>query len=156
MKAAEMVLWTNTHQKVVEVHVGRSRHLKRTAAGWGDPIGASYSQWRDMNNGDRVQLMLETALDLCLQGYDLGQIVREMAKVDEFKDLGRRSFPMCRALTSALVGRCLEPNTMTFDELLVAYAPRPELVAPDHIQLEPRPSRFFDDSEFTSVEPATD
>jgi hypothetical protein len=28
---------------------------------------------------------------------------------------------MARALTSALVGKCLEPNTMTFEELLMHY-----------------------------------
>ena len=31
---------------------------------------------------------------------------------------------MCRALTSALVGQCLEFNTMNFEELLIHYAPR--------------------------------
>lgn len=31
---------------------------------------------------------------------------------------------MCRALTTALIGKSYENNTMTFEELLVAYAPR--------------------------------
>ena len=30
---------------------------------------------------------------------------------------------MCRALTATLVGKCLEPNTMGFEELLKHYAP---------------------------------
>jgi len=50
-------------------------------------------------------------------------ILVEFAKVREFKALGSESFPMCRALTAALVGKCLEPNTMTFEELLEQYAP---------------------------------
>lgn len=33
---------------------------------------------------------------------------------------------MCRALTCALVGRCLEPNTMSFEELLEADRPKRE------------------------------
>jgi hypothetical protein len=32
------------------------------------------------------------------------------------------SYPMCRALTAALVGRSLEFNTTSFEELLVHYA----------------------------------
>jgi hypothetical protein len=31
--------------------------------GWGDPIGAAYSQWQAMTNEQRVQLMLETVID---------------------------------------------------------------------------------------------
>ena len=38
------------------------------------------------------------------------------AEVSEFRALGRESYAMCRALTSALVGQCLEFNTMSFDE----------------------------------------
>jgi hypothetical protein len=41
--------------------------------------------------------------------------------VEEFRALGRNSFPMCRALAKALVGRSLEFNTMSFDELQIAY-----------------------------------
>jgi hypothetical protein len=37
---------------------------------------------------------------------------------------GDQSYPMCRALTSALVGQCLGFNTMNFEELLIHYAPR--------------------------------
>lgn len=95
--------------------------------GWSDPIGRSYLQWRKMTEAERAQLMLETALDLTLQGYDLKNIVREFAKVDCFFALGRVSCPMCRLLTSALLGKCLEPNTMSFDELMAAYPPK-ELV----------------------------
>ena len=31
---------------------------------------------------------------------------------------------MCRTLTTAIVGKCLEPNTVPFGELLVAYKPK--------------------------------
>jgi hypothetical protein len=41
----------------------------------------------------------------------------------QFRALGSQSCPMARALTSALLGRCLEPNTMSFEELLVYYTP---------------------------------
>ena len=43
----------------------------------------------------------------------------------EFRALGGKSYPMCRALTSALLGQCLEANTMSFDELMVEYKPVP-------------------------------
>jgi hypothetical protein len=53
----------------------------------------------------------------------LGQqrVLTAFAEVREFRKLGGRSYPMCRALTKALLGRCLEPNTMSFEELLVHY-----------------------------------
>jgi hypothetical protein len=53
----------------------------------------------------------------------LKTVLRAFANVAEFRALGSESYPMCRALTSALVGRCLEPNTMSFEELLAAHRP---------------------------------
>jgi hypothetical protein len=76
-----------------------------------------------MDDDQRARLMTETAVDLAMQGYDLGAVLREFAKVDCFRTLGGASFPMCRALTTAMLGRSYEPNTMSFEELLVAYAP---------------------------------
>lgn len=67
--------------------------------------------------------MLETVIDLAMQGFDLGTVLRAFAGVEEFRALGSESYPMCRALTSALVGKCLEPNTMSFEELLEHYRP---------------------------------
>jgi hypothetical protein len=51
-----------------------------------------------------------------MQGFDLGQMLRAFAGV-----LGEQSYPMCRAITKAFTGHSLEPNTMDFEELLVAY-----------------------------------
>ena len=85
---------------------------------WGDPIGAHYSQWSEMNDAQRVQLMLETAIDLAMNGFAMADVLRAFAQVREFHALGRDSYPMCRALTRALVGKRLEFNTMSFDELL--------------------------------------
>jgi hypothetical protein len=90
---------------------------------WGDPIGAAYSDWTKSTTAERMRLMTETAIELAMQGYDLKSILIEFAKVTEFRALGSASYPMCRALTSALVGKCLEPNTMSFEELLEAYGP---------------------------------
>jgi len=121
-KAKDAVVWTNhsTH----EVHVaakGAQRPPDTRGGAWGDPIGASYLQWLEMNDIQRVRLMLETAIDLAMQGFDLSAVLREFSEVEEFKALGSKSYPMCRALTKALVGRSLEPNDMTFEELLEAY-----------------------------------
>jgi hypothetical protein len=90
---------------------------------WVDPIGAAYSEWHEITNPQRVQLMLETAIDLAMQGIPLKAVLTAFAQVKEFRALAGESYPMCRAITSALVGRSLEPNTMSFEELLIAYAP---------------------------------
>jgi hypothetical protein len=76
-----------------------------------------------MNDHQRVTLMLETAIDLAMNGFDLGYVLREFAKVRQFRALGDKSYPMCRALTKALIGRSYEFNTMSFEKLLKTYAP---------------------------------
>jgi len=50
-------------------------------------------------------------------------IIAAFAEVREFRALGNQSYPMCRALTTALLGRSLEPNTMSFEGLLIHYRP---------------------------------
>jgi hypothetical protein len=125
--AKDMVLWINhdTREVMVRPHSwGCPEDRERFRRGfWCDPIGAAYSQWHEMKNPQRGQLMTETAIDLAMQGFSLTDVLRTLAEVPEFRALGRTSYPMCRALTQAIVCRCLEPNTMSFDELLVAYAP---------------------------------
>jgi hypothetical protein len=122
IEAADAVVWTNSETREVKVlprGTMRDKHLA-----WGDPIGASYLQWKEMSGQERSVLMLETAIDLAMQGFDLKQVLTEFAQVDEFRALGSKSYPMCRALTMALLGRCLEPNSMSFEELLEAYGPK--------------------------------
>jgi hypothetical protein len=65
-----------------------------------------------MNDAQRVQLMLETDIDLAMAGFAIADVLRAFAQVREFRALGRDSYPMCRALTGALVGERLDPNTM--------------------------------------------
>src|SRR5262249_58745531 len=122
--AEDAVIWTNDDEKTVRV-LPRNDSWARTLAreDWGDPIGAHYVQWQEMSNDRRVLLMLETAIDLAMQRYPLEHVLTEFAKVTEFRALGAQSFPMCRALTKALVGKSLEPNTMGFEDLLAHYAP---------------------------------
>jgi hypothetical protein len=122
-KAKDAVVWINNSTHEVRV-TAMGEHRPDTGGGdWGDPIGASYLQWQEMNDSQRVHLMLETAIDLAMQGFDLSVVLREFSKVEEFRARGSNSYPMCRALTKALVGRSLEPNTMTFEELLEPYRP---------------------------------
>ena len=90
--------------------------------GWGDPIGAAYSDWREASDSVRITLMLETIIDLAANGFDMCDLLRAFFEVREFRALGSKSYPMSRALTKAIIGRSLEPNTMTFEELLVHYA----------------------------------
>jgi hypothetical protein len=124
MKAKDAVVWINydTHEVLVWPKEGSYR--PRRFDGWCDPIGAAYSEWLKATNDQRVRLMTETVIDLAMQGFDLGDVLRAFARVDEFKALGSQSHPMCRALTTALVGQCLEAVSMTFDELLEEYEPR--------------------------------
>jgi hypothetical protein len=119
-----MVLWTNRNTKEVMIwtHAEGAPGRRPGRGSWSDPIGAAYTQWRKMTNRQRVQLMLETAIDLTMQGYSLKTILMLFAQVPEFRALGGQSFPMCRALTKALVGRSLEPNTMNFEDLLMHHA----------------------------------
>ena len=121
IKSRFCVVWTDAAEKKVMVQdVRGQRYWTRPEGGlsWSDPIGASYTAWRQMSVSNRCLSMLETAIDLAVQGYDLTEILREFAKVDCFYQLGTESAPMCRALTQVLLGRCLEPNTMSFDELM--------------------------------------
>ena len=74
-----------------------------------------------MSDDQRVLLMLETAIDLAMQGFELGMILRAFANVKQFQVLGEKSYPMCRALTQALVGCSLEPNTIGFEELVQRF-----------------------------------
>ena len=113
------VVWINSETKNVLV-CDRSQRITRPAY-WIDPIGANYAAWHKQTNHQRLQLMLETAVDLAMNGYDMGNVLRAFAGVTEFKALGAKSYPMCRALTKAIVGRSFEPNTMSFDELLSHY-----------------------------------
>jgi hypothetical protein len=128
--AANMVLWVNnkTKQVMIAPHTNEDEtqfwgtpKYHGYPGHWHDPIGAAYTQWREMSPTMRVQLMLETIIDLAMQGFDLTTLLRAFNQVPQFHELGNKSYPMCRALTKALIGRRLEPNTMSFEELLVQY-----------------------------------
>lgn len=127
IEAEEAVVWVNkkTKEVLVRPHSWGCPEERGRGLGWGDPIGAAYTQWREMNDRQRVQLMLETAIDLAMQGFSLKKILTAFVEVRQFRELGGQSYPMCRALTQALVGKCLEPNTMSFEELLEHYRPEP-------------------------------
>jgi hypothetical protein len=124
MEAENIVVWVERElYRILIVEVDPQIAWSRPETGhWCDPIGAAYTQWREMNDRQRVTLMLETAVDLAMNGFDLGDVLREFAKVRQFRALGEASFPMCRALTKALIGHSYEFNTMSFEELLVRYA----------------------------------
>jgi hypothetical protein len=121
LDAKDIVVWVNDKTKEVMV---RMHAWGCHGRGWTDPIGAAYSEWGTMTDRQRVRLMLETAIDLAMQGIAMKDVLTAFAEVQQFRTLGSRSYPMARALTSALLGRCLEPNTMSFEELLVHYAPK--------------------------------
>jgi hypothetical protein len=124
INAAEAVVWVSKGTRQVMIRpCSWGVPEDRDQLGWGDPIGAAYSQWQKMSNDQRMRLMTETAIDLAMQGFALKDVLTAFAQVAEFRALGSKSYPMARALTSALLGRCLEPNTMSFEELLRTYEP---------------------------------
>lgn len=130
IKAKDAVVWVNNERNEVMVRtlewgVPEERGHGHRPGHWVDPIGAAYSGWGEATDAERVTLMLETVIDLAMQGIPIGVIVKAFSEIQEFHSLGAKSYPMCRALTSALLGKCLEPNTMSFYELLEAY-PRAE------------------------------
>jgi hypothetical protein len=123
IEAKDAVVWVNndTHEVMIWRH--KRGVPERPEGYWVDPIGAAYSEWQEASNDQRMRLMTETAIDLAMQGFALKDVLTAFAQVVEFKALGSQSYPMARALTSALLGRCLEPTTMSFEDLLRTYAP---------------------------------
>jgi hypothetical protein len=125
MKAADAVVWVQEeHPRKVLV-----RHIRHGDDGmhegfWCDPIGAREVSWRNLSDDERVRLMLETALDLAMDGLDLGEVLREFAKVEEFRALGNKGHTMSRALSRAIVGVSLDMcDERSFDDLMRQYAP---------------------------------
>jgi hypothetical protein len=102
--AREAVVWVNTNTKEVMVRPHSwgcpedRRHPR--SSGWCDPIGAAYAEWHGYSNKDRVNLMLETVIDLVMQGFPIKDVVTAFSEVREFRALGGKSYPMCRALRS--------------------------------------------------------
>jgi hypothetical protein len=125
LDAADIVVWVNDKMKevMVRTHAWGCPEDRGHGHGWVDPIGAAYSSWETLTDRQRVRLMLETAIDLAMQGVPLKDVLTAFAEVRQFRALGSQSYPMARALTSALLGVCLEPNTMSFEELLIYYTP---------------------------------
>ena len=121
IEAKHLVVWTETKTKRIEVEE-KAEWTTRDHS-WSDPIGANYRQWCEMTDEQRVHLMLETAIDLAMNGFDLGDVLKAFSQVRQFRALGGQSFPMCRAFTKALLGRSFEPNTMGFEDLLIHYRP---------------------------------
>jgi hypothetical protein len=130
IKAGDVVVWTNDETREVMVwphQKGCPEDYPPWVRGnWCDPIGAAYTAWRHASNAQRIAALLEAVIELAMQGYPVKTVLVAFAEIEEFRALGGKSYSMCRALTSALIGKCLEPNTMSFEELLEHYRPPAE------------------------------
>jgi hypothetical protein len=124
MEAANIVVWVEREQRKILIdEVDPQIAWSRPETGHCcDPIGRLCAMARDgrppargTHAGDDDRF--------CHERFDLGDVLREFAKVRQLRALGDKSFPMCRALTKALIGRSYEFNTMSFEELLATYAP---------------------------------
>ena len=118
-----ILIWSNmdTHQVLV---LPREAPPPQGGGLWLHYFGAFDPKWRNMTSDERARLKTEFALDLAMQGFDLGTVLKAFAQVREFRALGAKSHPMCRALTKALIGETYDMATMGFEELLETYAPR--------------------------------
>jgi hypothetical protein len=74
-----------------------------------------------MDDSQRVTLMLETAIDLAMDRFDLSTVLREFAKVRQFRALGDEGYPnpMREALIKAKLMDSGKPNE---DEVAAAMA----------------------------------
>jgi hypothetical protein len=103
IEAKDAVVWVNddTRELVVWPH---GKGIPDGPRGyWCDPIGAAYSEWQDASTDQRTRLMLETVIDLAMQGFALKDVLIAFSQVTEFRAIGSQSYPMARALTSALL-----------------------------------------------------
>ena len=112
IKSEDCVVWVNPDNKVVRV-TGRKSPVAICASRnrWYNPIGAAFGRWKSATNGKRARQTTEPAM----QGYDLGAVLREF--IASWREEQR-------TLTTAIVGKFLEPNTVPFGELLVEYKPK--------------------------------
>lgn len=73
--------------------------------------GASYARWqRDYTDADRVREMLEMVVERLLEGYEPSMVLREFAKVRQFRELGAESWMMARVMGVALGKGPLDPG----------------------------------------------
>ncbi len=119
MDARDAVFWVNSDTKEVVV-LARGQQQKRES-GWSDPIGSHSAEWKRLTDEQRIQWMLELAIELAVRGIPMKDILLEFGKVTQFRALGAESHMMCRALTTAFLGKTLEANSMSFEELLVHH-----------------------------------
>lgn len=74
----------------------------------GCDTGACESKWRELSEVERLQWIMEMALEFITMGFDPSKVICEFAKIREFAALGGKSYTMCRALTDALEGEANE------------------------------------------------
>jgi len=101
------------------------------ADGDGAGLAVGHGKWRNMTSDERARLNTEFALDLAMQGFDLGTVLKAFAQVREFRALGAKSHPMCRALTKALIG-----ETTTWQQWASRSCSRPTGRRRDHDRQE--------------------
>jgi len=73
MDAKDVVVWIDDQTKQIMVKPFKwgvpEDYPEHRDGHWGDPIGAAYTDWHEITKSRRIQLMLETAIDLCMQGF---------------------------------------------------------------------------------------
>lgn len=79
------------------------------APGCRSDFGAHNTVWRQQySDADRVSVMMDYALELCVKGCDPAEVVRQCCKVRQFYEQGADSFPMRRAISEACHGAARE------------------------------------------------
>lgn len=70
--------------------------------------GACMASWKNQSTEQLLMELQERLIELSVNGGSMKQMVCQMAKIKEFAALGADSFPMARALSSALAGKSYE------------------------------------------------
>jgi hypothetical protein len=108
LEASNIVVWVERDERKVLVTPYKVDPPLRCSDGstqnwWGNPnqhgiagrwhnlICSGHPIWGEMDDSQRVTL--ETAIDLAMDGFDLGIVLREFAKVRQFRALGDEGYP---------------------------------------------------------------
>lgn len=119
IKSEDRVVWVTPDDKVVRVTGGGSLPSLSAHPGtghWYDPIGAVYGRWKSAS-GERARQMTETAIDMAMQATIWERSCGSLSA-------WREEHTHVPGADTAIVGKCLEPNTVPFGEMLVAYNPK--------------------------------
>lgn len=113
IEAKDAVIYWNRSAKdhpVETVYIDRPSYRggKRIPTGCAN-AGAIESNWKEMTDAERTSLLRDMALEMMASlRYDPVTVMREFCKIRQFYELGAKSYPMRRAISSVTYGSARE------------------------------------------------